>query len=75
MSSISKAEERPRLQEAKETGQVNATSDPTLYSVLEGKSLERILLGQLTKLEQTEIWLKYCIQVKYADVHNCTVVL
>lgn len=55
MSSISKAQERSRLQEAKEIGQVNATSDPTLYSVLEGKSLEKILVGQLTKLEQTEI--------------------
>ena len=48
-----KAGERFRSQETKEIGQANATSGPRLDPVLEGKRLERILLRQLAKWEQT----------------------
>lgn len=58
---------------AKEPWQLNATWDTRSDPLLEGKNSIKHIIRLIGK--QMVDWLKYCINVKITEIHNCTVIM
>ena len=58
---------------AKEPWQLNAIWDTRSDPLLEGKNSKKHIIRLIGK--QMVDWLKYCINVKITEIHNCTVIM